>query len=106
LRNKAVQELLNDYNIDSSHVTSWVKTSSCQLLKNELETNGTILIFPEWSICHHNCKTIPLRQKVNMYVWCSDEISQELETLGIKDKIQQLFQISDISTPVLNHNIM
>ena len=78
----------------------------CQFLKNELETNGTILIFPEWSICNNNCKTIPLRQKVNMYVWCSDEISQELETLGIKDKIQQLFQISDISTPVLNHNIM
>lgn len=101
-----VQELLNDYNIDSSHVSSWVKTSSCQFLKNELETNGTILIFPEWSICNNNCKTIPLRQKVNMYVWCSDEISQELETLGIKDKIQQLFQISDISTPVLNHNIM
>ncbi len=101
-----VQELLNDYNIESSHVTSWIKTSSCQLLKSELETNGTILIFPEWSIRHNKCKTIPLRQKVNMYVWCSDEISQELEALGIKDKIQQLFQISDISRPVLEHNIM
>ena len=101
-----VQELLNNYNIDSSHVTSWVKTSSFQLLKNELETNGTVLIFPEWSVCDEKCKTIPLRQKVNMYVWCSDEISQELETLGIKDKIQQIFQISDISESGIKHNIM
>ena len=101
-----VQELLNDYNVETSHVTSWVKTSSCQLLKNELDTNGTVLIFPEWSVCDEKCKTIPLRQKVNMYVWCSDEISQELETLGIKDKIQQLFQISDISESGIKHNIM
>ena len=76
------------------------------MLKNELDTNGTVLIFPEWSVCDEKCKTIPLRQKVNMYVWCSDEISQELETLGIKDKIQQLFQISDISESGIKHNIM
>lgn len=91
-----VQELLNDYNIDPSHVSSWVSTNSSRLLKNELETNGTILIFPEWSVRHNDCQKITLRQKVNMYVWCSDEISQELEILGIKERIQEIFEINSI----------
>ncbi|MGD8110211.1 LysR family transcriptional regulator [Vibrio sp. TRT 21S02] len=85
-----VQELLTERNIDFSYVSSWVTTSSSRLMKSELDTPGTILVCPDWSVRSSECTKLSLRQRVNMYVWCSDEISQEIDELGIKNKIHQM----------------
>ncbi|GAA5646272.1 MULTISPECIES: LysR family transcriptional regulator [Vibrio] len=86
-----VQSVLSKNHIDYAHVTSWVTTSSARFMKNELNTNGTVLVCPEWSVRSTECTKIPVRQQVNMYVWCSDEISQELEVMGLRNKIHQMF---------------
>ncbi|EGA65026.1 LysR family transcriptional regulator [Vibrio brasiliensis] len=95
LNRSDVQDILKHHGVDSCFVSSWVSTNSLRLIKNELETNGTVLIFPEWSVRNLNCRKVIINQKVNMYVWCSEDVTHELEELGVKDKIQELFELRE-----------
>ncbi|KLN63560.1 LysR family transcriptional regulator [Vibrio sp. VPAP30] len=95
LNRSDVQDILKQHGIDASLVTSWVSTNSLRLIKNELETNGTVLIFPEWSVRNLDCRKVIINQKANMYVWCSDDVTHELEELGLKSKMQELFEIRE-----------
>lgn len=101
-----VQDMLKQYGIDTSMVTSWVSTNSTRLIKHELETNGTLLIFPEWSLRNLDCRKRFVDQKANMYVWCSDEVSQELEELGVKSKIQDMFELCQNSRASCSNSSM
>jgi len=95
LNRSDVQDILKQHSIDASFVSSWVSTNSLRLIKNELETNGTVLIFPEWSVRNLDCRKVIINQKANMYVWCSDDVTHELEELGLKHKMQELFELKE-----------
>ncbi|MEZ8100902.1 LysR family transcriptional regulator [Vibrio bivalvicida] len=95
LNRSDVQDILKQHGIDASLVTSWVSTNSLRLIKNELETNGTVVIFPEWSVRNLDCRKVIINQKANMYVWCSDDVTHELEELGLKSKMQELFELRE-----------
>ncbi|MEH0371247.1 LysR family transcriptional regulator [Vibrio mimicus] len=82
-----VQEMLTQQGIDLCRVKSWMTTSSSRLMKSELNTLGTVVICPRWSIHGANCRTITLRQQANMYVWCNDEIVLELDQHALRRKI-------------------
>jgi len=87
-----VQELLKEKRIDTRFVSSWVSTSSARLMNKELENHGTIMLCPDWSVREPNCKKIPTSQQVNMNVWFSEGMSEDLDKIGLKTKLNELFE--------------
>ncbi|HFQ5083176.1 TPA: LysR family transcriptional regulator [Vibrio vulnificus] len=87
-----VQELLKENKIDTRFVSSWVSTSSARLMNKELENHGTIMVCPDWSVREPNYKKIPTSQQVNMNVWFSEGMSDELDKIGLKAKLNDLFE--------------
>jgi DNA-binding transcriptional LysR family regulator len=90
LNRSYVQNALKEHRIDVSAVTSWVSTSSLRFFKDELESSGAVFVFPEWSLRNLDCCKLTIDQKANMYVWFSDEVSHELEALGLRHTIEEL----------------
>ncbi len=90
LRKSHVQTILIQNNIDISKVKNWVTTSCSTLIKSQLQLDNTLVICPDWCIKGIDCYVSPTKQLLNMYVWCSDTLTKEFDTKGIKRRIHQV----------------
>ncbi|EMN7212811.1 LysR family transcriptional regulator [Vibrio vulnificus] len=92
LSKSLAMSLLRERGIETRFVSSWVSTNSARLLAAELKSFGTAVLCPEWSVGDEGIKKIHTSQQVNMNVWFSDDMEDEFERIGLKSKINNLFE--------------
>lgn len=88
-RNTAI-DLISEHGGNAENVSSWLSTSSSEVMTQELENPDTIVITPNWCIADKKTHRIETNLDINMYAWCNYRSRVEIRRAGLYKIINDL----------------
>lgn len=86
LSKHSVVNLLSSHKVDTEHVENWLSTSSTDILKNEMNSDDTVIICPD---CHRyfdpSCtvQVTTTSPVIELYAWCNEKSVQDIQRYGL-----------------------